>query len=268
MLIQCPQCETTFKLDEGLLGPEGAKVRCSRCARVFQVEPPEDHGPPAPSEAATPFTGPASDSPGPVLSESVEEEWVAALQKKSSRKIWSLMGLFILLVLLAVTVRYSYLQLQEPERDFREIIPQVFFLSADHRGSQKIRLLDVRGYYKNNPEGRFFVVEGKIRNGYGDWRRDIRLRGDLQDATRQVVASRQVVAGRTVSPEELESRPLTELTRLLESPSGPVPEPASLGPGSLAPFMILFPPTPQQLSEFSVEVVESKKGPAGVAAAR
>jgi len=36
MLIQCPQCDTTFRLDEKLLPAEGSRVRCSRCNQVFR----------------------------------------------------------------------------------------------------------------------------------------------------------------------------------------------------------------------------------------
>ncbi|HDM09649.1 MAG TPA: DUF3426 domain-containing protein [Desulfobacteraceae bacterium] len=41
MIVQCERCKTKFRLDESLLKEEGSKVRCSVCAHVFKVYPPE-----------------------------------------------------------------------------------------------------------------------------------------------------------------------------------------------------------------------------------
>jgi predicted Zn finger-like uncharacterized protein len=40
MIIECEQCKSKFKLDEGLLREEGTKVRCSQCKHVFKAFPP------------------------------------------------------------------------------------------------------------------------------------------------------------------------------------------------------------------------------------
>jgi pilus assembly protein FimV len=39
MIIECKQCGSKFKLDEGLLREEGSKVRCSVCKNVFRAYP-------------------------------------------------------------------------------------------------------------------------------------------------------------------------------------------------------------------------------------
>lgn len=272
MLIQCPRCETTFRLDETVLPAEGAKVRCSRCAHVFRPPSPGEMTAPAaviPDEMEGVVSEPLVETGEAPLSEAAEEEVVATLKRSSSRKFWSLVGLFLLLVLLTVTIRYTYLQILTPDRDFLEVIKQVFFLPSDSKGNQKIRLQDVHGYFRDHPgAGRYFVVEGKIRNEYGDRRTQIWLRGTLRDTTRQVVAHRRVLAGLTLSQEELESSTPRELASRLENPSAAAIPAVSTAPGAQAPFMIVFPPTPHSLSEFSVEVLESRKGSLGIATAR
>jgi len=40
MIIECKQCGSKFKLDEGLLREEGSKVRCSVCKSLFRAYPP------------------------------------------------------------------------------------------------------------------------------------------------------------------------------------------------------------------------------------
>jgi len=273
VLIQCPQCETTFKLDEKLLPPGGTLVRCSRCAQVFHADPPLVEAPVIDrsvyreearvESAGIPVSGPEAPPPPD------EEEVAVALQRPPRKKFWGLLGLFVLLMLLAITVRYSYLQLMNPRKEFVEIFQEVFFIPADTEGNKKIRLNEVRGFFKNHPfDGRFFVVEGKVINGYDHPRNRIRLRGTLQDSSRRVVAKREVTAGWSLTAEELETQTLVETNRIQESQAGPQASGTELIPGASAPFMIIFSPVPQQLTEFAVEVLESGKKPTGKPAAR
>ena len=55
MIVQCPNCQTSYNLDEGRIGPSGSKVRCSNCQHVFTVM--------APAEAAAPPPPPAFERP-------------------------------------------------------------------------------------------------------------------------------------------------------------------------------------------------------------
>jgi predicted Zn finger-like uncharacterized protein len=248
--IQCPQCETTFQLDEKQLGEDGSKVRCSRCGRVFWAEAPAAKEPPPPEEV----------TPAEEINLPPEEELRAAFQEPPRRRVRGMVGFFLLLLLLVVTVRYSYLQLLEPDQEFGETVKKVFFLDSDPRGAKKIRLQEVKGYFKNHPlEGRFFVVEGKVVNGYSNPRDFIRLRGNLKNATQQVVASREVEAGWSLNPEELETLSFTEINGLVAGHPERFSPKIRLAPTATAPFMVIFPPSPQPLAEFSVEVLGSKK---------
>jgi predicted Zn finger-like uncharacterized protein len=40
MIIECEECKSKFRLDEGLLRKEGSRVRCSVCKNVFMAYPP------------------------------------------------------------------------------------------------------------------------------------------------------------------------------------------------------------------------------------
>lgn len=67
MLIQCPNCDTKYNLDEAVLGPDGSKVRCIRCSHVFFVAPP--------GAASAPSSDPSSDlSFGPPSGQSREHD--------------------------------------------------------------------------------------------------------------------------------------------------------------------------------------------------
>jgi predicted Zn finger-like uncharacterized protein len=247
--IQCPQCETTFQLDEEQLGESGSKVRCSRCGRVFWAEAP------AAPEAPPPEEDTLEESSLPP-----EEEFMTAFQEPPKRRVWGMFGFLLLLLLLVVTVRYSYLQLLQPDQEFGETVKKVFFVDSDPRGAKKIRLQEVKGYFKNHSlEGRFFVVEGKVVNGYNDPRDSIRLRGNLKNATQQVVATREVEAGWSLRPEELETLSYSEINTLVAGQPQRFSSKIQLTPRAAAPFMMIFPPSSQPLAEFSVEVVGSQK---------
>jgi predicted Zn finger-like uncharacterized protein len=44
MIVQCEKCQTKFNVNDDLIKSDGSKVKCSRCANVFLVYPPEPIG--------------------------------------------------------------------------------------------------------------------------------------------------------------------------------------------------------------------------------
>jgi predicted Zn finger-like uncharacterized protein len=97
MIIECRQCGSKFKLDEGLLREEGSKVRCSVCKNVFKAYPmgttlageekpkgvDESLG-----ETVTLDTQPTleEERPEPLLEDTFEAELAKALQEESETK--------------------------------------------------------------------------------------------------------------------------------------------------------------------------------------
>lgn len=55
MIITCPSCSTRYKLDPAQFGPEGRRVRCTKCANVW-TEMPADDLPRALASEAVPDT--------------------------------------------------------------------------------------------------------------------------------------------------------------------------------------------------------------------
>ncbi len=41
MIAVCPRCAARYRIEREKVGPDGARVRCSRCSAVFRVLPPE-----------------------------------------------------------------------------------------------------------------------------------------------------------------------------------------------------------------------------------
>ncbi|MDR2349496.1 MAG: zinc-ribbon domain-containing protein, partial [Deltaproteobacteria bacterium] len=58
MIITCAQCQTRFRVDDGLIKETGTRVRCSNCQNVFTVFHPGSRG-----EDATLSRGPIPRPP-------------------------------------------------------------------------------------------------------------------------------------------------------------------------------------------------------------
>jgi predicted Zn finger-like uncharacterized protein len=84
MIIECENCKSKFKLDDGLLRDEGTKVRCSQCKHVFKAYPlslsPEepdlleiDNFEEASTVEAAPGSGPEGEEPIEEIYEGYDE---------------------------------------------------------------------------------------------------------------------------------------------------------------------------------------------------
>jgi len=61
MLIVCPKCDTTYRVDRTALGPDGRRVRCARCMTTWQASAHDAQ--PLPTEAApTPSAADATEA--------------------------------------------------------------------------------------------------------------------------------------------------------------------------------------------------------------
>jgi len=68
VIAACPQCSTRYRLAREKIGPQGARIRCSKCQTIFRVQSPEG-APPTPPEARSspisPEARPAPPAPRP-----------------------------------------------------------------------------------------------------------------------------------------------------------------------------------------------------------
>lgn len=145
MEVQCPGCLTRFRVDDSLLGPNGRRVRCSRCGERFRVgagsgeEGPNDANPglalpPEAEDAPEPGTrrgpghiGPDEPLPGPAGGpdvplrepEEAPEEWGGAASgegpgtsgppaRKRGRGLSWLVGLLVFLLVTGLLVELGY----------------------------------------------------------------------------------------------------------------------------------------------------------------
>ncbi len=253
MIIRCEQCTTTYHLDENLIEPAGSKVRCTRCGHIFRVDP----------AVFSNFLAESESILEPETTNVLEAEEVAqplARPAWPTRKTLRILGVILLLVLLAPVARYSYISHNHPNWNYTDIWAKVFFFPIDPEGNKKISLLNIRKSFKENPKiGRFFIIEGEVKNGYPEIRQRIKIRGSLKSGENKAASNREVYAGWTFTNGELETLSIEEMNKLISSqPDRFSPNIPAL-PGKTLPFTIFFPPLPPGSTQVSIEVISSQK---------
>ena len=122
-------------------------------------------------------------------------------------------------------------------------------------GNLRIILLDQlikSEFIENRTAGRLFVVKGKVRNDYPEARNFIMVKGVLYSKDGKTVDKKTICCGNTLSDTDLQALDKATMdNRLRKRSSFSVPS------GKVIPFLFVFSDLPQNLGEFSVEVVSS-----------
>jgi predicted Zn finger-like uncharacterized protein len=125
--------------------------------------------------------------------------------------------------------------------------------------SKNLALIGVRQYMVDNTKtGNLFVIEGKVKNNFTTPKEYIKIEASLFDDKGVTLATKQIVAGNTVSYFQLQSLGTEELETALNSQVGILTNNVNVRPGGEVPFMVIFYNPPESLQEFGVKVVDAK----------
>jgi len=107
-------------------------------------------------------------------------------------------------------------------------------------------------FVDNSTEGKLFVITGKIRNEYSNSRRSVKIIGRLYSTGKKITGCTAAYAGNDLDGPDLASKKKAEIARQLNKPN------LTVGPGKLMPFMVVFSKLPDDLEEFTIEVLSSE----------
>lgn len=130
-------------------------------------------------------------------------------------------------------------------------------------GNLRITLLEdaIEGeFVENRSAGRVFVIKGKVKNDYPDMRNFIQVKGNLYLKNGKIARDQTVYAGNILSGTELQTLNKEQVSRKLNNRFGENKSNFRVPRGKVLPFMLVFFDIPQDLGEFSVEVVGSVPG--------
>jgi len=268
MIVQCPECRTSYNFDEGQIGAGGRKVRCSRCQHVFEVfktdtQTVEKTVDDVFSQAPAFYDEQGCDAEeGAGKTQTLLDEDDTAPRKKKHLVLKLLLVLLFLLGVGFAAYHFAPALLEkthsssvgekkvgEQKNDAEKVVPE-------------ISLENVRQYFvKNEKIGQVFVVEGKAVNGFKVPKELIQLRIKLFDKDGKTIKTKEFYCGNVISYFQLQVLNLEELESALTAKVGILTNNTNLKPGAEVPFMVVFPNPPETLQEFGLDAIEAKDPP-------
>ena len=133
-----------------------------------------------------------------------------------------------------------------------------YFEFKDLAGNLKINTFDIKSKFVDNSKtGKLFVITGRARNEYSKARGLIKITGKLFTAGKKLAQTKIVFCGNVISDLNLATMDLDAINRRLVNRFGDNRSNAKVRPNKAIPFMIVFSKLPNNLEEFTINVVES-----------
>lgn len=197
-------------------------------------------------------------------SEKITPEFVAApvmLSKPLPRKspIASLM-VFLLIILILLTAVTGYLFWKKGPQSFENFL--MGLLGSEPAATstmQGIDLSSVQGAFVENLEsGEFFVIRGEVINRFAEPRSAIQIKGVIYDQAGRPSLQQTVFAGNPLTEDQLRNLPYARIEESMKNQFGDALSNINVRPGQAIPFTIVFRNLPQGMSEFTVEIADSR----------
>lgn len=124
-----------------------------------------------------------------------------------------------------------------------------------------IQFSDLNSYFVPGGRGQMiaFVIEGNVTNHYATPCKFIQVKGTLFDAKGDRAAEQTAYCGNILKRQEIQNSAPDRIREILQRPSGAGLSNLSIEPGRSIPFMLVFPDPPENVSEFSVEILGYQK---------
>ncbi len=112
-------------------------------------------------------------------------------------------------------------------------------------------------FVRTEKNGKRFVITGQIRNDYPEPRSFISVNGKLFLKGKKKVKSKTIYSGNPLADEEIARLSMADIGKRLSIRAGKNGINTKIKPGQHVPFIIVFEKLPDNLDEFTVEVVTS-----------
>lgn len=233
-----------------------------------EVSFPEDSpaaAPEAPTPPAPETPPPAAVQPAPAIKPappSASRATPAAKKPTAPRRKKQVSGVFLFLLLLlalAGAASYAYWSLG-PEK-IRGYLESLVDRPAPAPAPSRIRLIELKGFFVQNAhEGQLFAITGQAVNDHSEARSAIAVKGILYDDKGQPLLQQTVFAGNPLPEETLRQAPFSKIEEGMNNQFGDSLSNLNVASGKAIPFTIVFKGLPPKLTEFTVEVADSRPG--------
>ena len=125
-------------------------------------------------------------------------------------------------------------------------------------GNLKITPFDINSkFVDNNKIGKLFVITGKVKNEYPTNRGAIQVTGKLYTKDKKMAKAETVFCGNMLSDIDQSNLDAATIQQKLQNRMGDNHVNVQVKPGDAIPFMIVFTNLPENLDEFTLEVIAS-----------
>ncbi len=198
-------------------------------------------------------------------SEEEKPEVKQTIPRRRVRKVgWAPSRFFILVILLIILVLglfYAWTEMGAGGKLFPFIESPIKRFSAFWNqmwGLEKEGLLvgDLNRYDERIGDTSLIVIEGKVKNQSKYTKKHIKVKVLIFDQNRNIVASQEVVCGRSIGREELRNL-FSSLSKGEIAIQPQTAKEKEVSPGKAIPFMVVFRNIPEEAKEFKVEILEA-----------
>lgn len=139
-------------------------------------------------------------------------------------------------------------------------IERRYLKEVDINGNVKMSTYGINTKFIDNKNvGRLFVIFGKVKNGYLVNRGRVTLSGKVFSPGKILVQEEKVYCGNFISDFELTNLKWDEIKAKLANEFVENGKNEKIEPGNSIPFMVVFSSLPNDLEEFTIEVISSKE---------
>jgi len=130
---------------------------------------------------------------------------------------------------------------------------------SEPQGSIEVRNLSSL-FIDNQNAGQLFVINGEVVNRYPGDRSAISVKGVVYNAEGKAVLQQTVFCGNPLDEAALRTLPYSKIEESMNNQFGDALSNLNLSPNQAIPFTVVFRNLPTQISEFNVELADSRPG--------
>ncbi len=200
----------------------------------------------------------ASEKPKPSSPQPAIIAPVTPVRPRPATKGMSKSLLFLLIIVLLGAAGYGTYYLLNHYNVEIPFLSDYLKPQVDDPGNLKMSTTDINSRFVDNANvGKLFVITGKVKNGYPDSRGMIALMGKIFSTGKVLIHEEKVYAGNIMSDLELANLQWDAIKSRLSNRLGDNRSNVKIEPGDSIPFMVVFSGLPDDLEEFTIEVIES-----------
>ncbi len=179
--------------------------------------------------------------------------------KASSRNSVSVVLVSLLILILIILAAGGFMMWKNGPAGIERLISNLTGQPAATELKNDILLKNLQGsFIMNSKEGELFVIQGVAVNNLREAQAAIQVKGVIFDKSGKPLLQKTIFCGNPISGNDLRKLPYSKIEEIMGNQFGESLANLNVTPNQSIPFTIVFRNLPKTLSEFVVEVADTK----------